>query len=111
MIKKSQNEIKINLLSNEKNLDYKKNEKINEEITKIQKENLELLIELESTTKKIEIYESQIKITKEISNRIQEMLDKYNKVNKADLIMFLAKKEIDNMILKMGIKSNEQMDY
>jgi len=104
-IKKSQNEIKINLMSNEKNLDYKKNEKINEEITQIQKENLKLLIELESTSKKIEIFESQIKSTKEINKSIQEMLDKYNKINKADLIMSLARKEIDNMILNDSIKA------
>ena len=105
MIKKSQNEIKINLMSNEKNLDYKKNEKINQEITQIQKENLQLLIELESTTKKIEVFESQIKSTKEINKSIQEMLDKYNKIDKADLIMSLAKKEIDNMILNDSVKA------
>ena len=105
MIKKSQNEIKINLMSNEKNLDYKKNEKINKEITQIQKENLQLLIELESTTKKIEVFESQIKSIKEINKSIQEMLEKYNKINKGDLIMSLAKKEIDNMILNDSIKA------
>ena len=105
MIKKSQNEIKINIMSNEKNLDYKKNEKINEEIAQIQKENLELLIELESTTKKIEIFESQIKSIKDINKSIQEILDKYNKINKADLIMSLVKKDIDNMILNDSVKA------
>ena len=64
MIKKSQNEVKINLISSEKNIDYNTNEKINEKIRKIQKENFELKIDEESITKKVEIIESQMKSTK-----------------------------------------------
>ena len=104
IIKKSQNEIKINLISREKNIDYKTNEKINEEITQIQKENFELLIDQESITKKVEIIENQIKTTKKINKNLKSLLDKYNKKDKAELIMSLAKKEIDNIIMNDSIK-------
>ena len=109
IIKKAQNEIRINLISNEKNIDYKTNEKINEEITKIQKENLDLLIDQESITKKVEIIEGQIKTTKKLNKNLKNLLDKYNKKNKADLIMILTKKEIDNIILNDSIKSYDNI--
>ena len=109
IIKKAQNEIRINLISSEKNIDYKTNEKINEEITKIQKENFDLLIDQESITKKVEIIETQIKTTKKLNKNLKNLLDKYNKKNKADLIMTLAKKEIDNIILNDSIKSYDSI--
>ena len=64
LIKKSQNEVKINLMSSEKNIDYITNEKINEQIKKIQKENFDLLTDQESITKKVEVIESKIRTTK-----------------------------------------------
>ena len=109
IIKKSQNEIKINLISNEKNIDYKANEKINEQITQIQKENFDLLVDQESITKKVEIIETQIKTTKKLNKNLKNILDKYNKKNKADLIMSLAKKEIDNIVLNDCIKSYDNI--
>ena len=109
MIKKSQNEVKINLISSEKNIDYNTNEKINENIRKIQKENFDLLIDQESITKKVEIIESQIKCTKNLNKNLKILLDKYDKKNKAELIMSLAKKEIDNIILNDSIKAYDNI--
>ena len=109
MIKKAQNEIRINLISSEKNIDYKNNEKINEEITNIQKENFDLLVDQESITKKVEIIETQIKTTKKLNKNLKNLLDKYNKKNKAELIMSLAKKEIDNIILNDCVKAYDSI--
>ena len=109
IIKKSQNEIKINLISNEKNLDFKANEKINEQIKEIQKENFNLLVDQESITKKVEIIETQIKTTKKLNKNLKFILDKYNKKNKAELIMAVAKKEIDNIVLNDCIKSYDNI--
>ena len=47
LIKRSQNEVKINLISSQKNIDFNNNEKINEEIKIIQKKNFDLLIDQE----------------------------------------------------------------
>ena len=104
LIKRSQNEVKINLISSQKNIDFNNNEKINEEIKIIQKKNFDLLIDQESITKKVEIIESQIKSTKKINKNLKNLLDKYDKKNKAELITTLAKKEIDNIILNDSIK-------
>ena len=109
LIKKSQNELKINLISNEKNIDYNTNEKINEEIRKIQKENFELKIDEESITKKVEIIESQMKSSKKLNKNLKTLLDKYDKKNKVELISSLAKKEIDNIILNDCIKSYDNI--
>ena len=109
LIKKSQNELKINLISNEKNIDYNTNEKINEEIRKIQKENFELKIDEESITKKVEIIESQMKSSKKLNKNLKTLLDKYDKKNKVELISSLAKKEIDNVILNDCIKSYDNI--
>ena len=109
LIKKSQNEVKINIISNEKSTDYIANEKINEQIKKIQKENFELLIDQDTVTKKVEIIESQIKTTKKINKNLKNLLDKYDKKNKAELIMSLAKKEIDNIILNDSIKTYDNI--
>ena len=73
IIKKAQNEIKINLISREKNIDYKTNEKINEEITQIQKENFDLLVDQESITKKVEVIESQINSTKTAQKKLTKI--------------------------------------
>ena len=109
IIKKAQNEIKINLISREKNIDYKTNEKINEEITQIQKENFDLLVDQESITKKVEVIESQINSTKKINKNLKNLLEKYNKKNKAELIMSLAKKEIDTIILNESIRTYDSI--
>ena len=109
MIKKAQNEIKINLISSEKNLDYKSNEKINEEITKIQKENFDLLVDQESIAKKVEIIEAQIKSANKLNKNLKSLLDKNNKKNKAELLMSLAKKEIDNIILNDCIRTYDSI--
>ena len=109
IIKKSQNEIKINLISSEKNIDYNKNEKINEEIREIQKENFDLLVDQESITKKVEIIETQIKTTKKLNKNLKSILDKYNKKNKSELIMSLAKKEIENIILNDCVKAYDNI--
>ena len=109
MVKKAQNEIKINLISSEKNIDFKSNDKKNEEISKIQKENFDLLVDQETITKKVEIIEAQIKTTKKLNKNLKSILDKYNKKNKADLIMSLAKKEIDNIILNDCIKAYDNI--
>ena len=52
----------------------------------------------------MEIIESQIKSTKKINKNLKNLLDKYDKKNKAELITTLAKKEIDNIILNDSIK-------
>ena len=104
LIKRSQNEVKINLISSQKNIDFNANEKINEEIKIIQKKNFDLLIDQESITKKVEIIESQIKSTKKINKNLKNLLDKYDKKNKSELINSLVKKEIDNIILNDSIK-------
>ena len=109
MIKKAQNEIKINLISSEKNLDYKSNEKINEEITKIQKENFDLLVDQESIAKKVEIIEAQIKSANKLNKNLKSLLDKNNKKNKAELLMSLAKKEIDNIILNDCVRTYDSI--
>ena len=109
MIKKAQNEIKINLISSEKNIDFKTNEKINEEITQIQKENFNLLVDQESITKKVEIIETQIKTTKRLNKNLKSLLVKYSKKNKAELIMSLIKKEIDNIILNDCVKTYDNI--
>ena len=104
LIKKSQNEVKINLMSSEKNIDYITNEKINEQIKKIQKENFDLLTDQESITKKVEVIESKIRSTKKLNKNLKNLLDKYDKKNKAELMISLAKKEIDNIILNDSVK-------
>ena len=109
IIKKAQNEIKINLISREKNIDYKTNEKINKEIAQIQKENFDLLVDQESITKKVEVIESQINSTKRINKNLKSLLDKYNKKNKAELIMSLAKKEIDTIILNESVRTYDSI--
>ena len=109
IIKRSQNEVKIKLISSEKNIDFNTNEKINEQIRQIQKENFELLIDQESVTKKVEIIENQIKTTKKLNKNLKNILDKYDKKNKAELIMTLAKKEIDNIILNDSIKTYDNI--
>jgi len=109
IIKKAQNEIKINLISREKNIDYKTNEKINKEITEIQKENFDLLVDQESITKKVEVIESQINSTKKINKNLKNLLEKYNKKNKAELIMSLAKKEIDTIILNESVRTYDSI--
>ena len=109
IIKKSQNEIKINLISSEKNIDFASNDKINAQITEIQKENFELLIDQEFITKKVEIIDTQIKTSKKLNKNLKNMLDKYDKKNKAELIMALAKKEIDYIIMNDCIKTYDSI--
>ena len=109
LIKKSQNEIKINLISSEKNIDFASNEKINEEITKIQKENFDLVVDQELMTKRVEIIETQIKTTKRLNKNIKNFYEKYDKKNKADLIMSLIKKEIDNIVLNDCVKTYDNI--
>ena len=109
IIKKSQNEIKINLISSEKNIDFASNDKINAQITEIQKENFELLIDQEFITKKVEIIDTQIKTSKKLNKNLKNMLDKYDKKNKAELIMALAKKEIDYIIMNDCVKTYDSI--
>ena len=109
IIKKSQNEIKINLISSEKNIDFASNDKINAQITEIQKENFELLIDQEYITKKVEIIDTQIKTSKKLNKNLENMLDKYDKKNKAELIMALAKKEIDYIIMNDCVKTYDSI--
>jgi len=109
IIKKSQNEIKINLISSEKNIDFASNDKINAQITEIQKENFELLINQEFITKKVEIIDTQIKTSKKLNKNLKNMLDKYDKKNKAELIMALAKKEIDYIIMNDCVKTYDSI--
>ena len=52
----------------------------------------------------MEIIESQIKSTKKINKNLKNLLDKYDKKNKSELINSLVKKEIDNIILNDSIK-------
>ena len=109
IIKQSQNEIKINLISSEKNIDFASNDKINAQITEIQKENFELLINQEFITKKVEIIDTQIKTSKKLNKNLKNMLDKYDKKNKAELIMALAKKEIDYIIMNDCVKTYDSI--
>ena len=108
-IKKAQNEIKINLISAGKNCDYKSNEKINEEIMGIQKENFELLIDQDSIARSVEIIEKKIKSAEKISQNLTNLIEKCKKMNKNELIMSLAQKEIDSIISEESVQAYDNI--
>ena len=106
-IKKSQNEIKLKL-SKEQALKSKSvKEELKTEIIESQKENFKLIMEEESTNKRIEIIENQITCAKNIINNLDNIVDEYKEQNKIQLMMNLANKEIDNQIKEETIKNYE----
>ena len=106
-IKKSQNEIKLKL-SKEQALKSKSvKEELKTEIIESQKENFKLIMEEESTNKRIEIIENQITLAKNINNNLDNLVDEFKEQNKIQLMMNLANKEIDNQIKEETIKNYE----
>ena len=106
-IKKSQNEIKLKL-SKEQALKSKSvKEELKTEIIESQKENFKLIMEEESTNKRIEIIENQITLAKNIINNLDNLVDEFKEQNKIQLMMNLANKEIDNQIKEETIKNYE----
>ena len=97
IIKKSQNEIKIKLINTENNAQQQNSQN---EIINLQKQNFELLIKEETTSKKIEIVKNEINTSKKIKSTLETLLEKYIKKNKGDLIMTVTKVEIDNILFK-----------
>ncbi len=97
IIKRSQNEVKIKLISSEKNIDFNTNEKINEQIRQIQKENFELLIDQESVTKKVEIIENQIKMTKKLNKNLKNILFPFEKMCLILLYVLLSNTDLQNL--------------
>lgn len=104
---KSQNEIKLKL-SKEQALKSKSvKEELKTEIIESQKENFKLIMEEESTNKRIEIIENQITFAKNIINNLDNLVDEFKEQNKIQLMMNLANKEIDNQIKEETIKNYE----
>jgi len=106
-IKKSQNEIKLKLSKEEALKSKSLKEKLKNEIIESQKENFKLIMEEESTNKRIEIIENQINCAKNIINNLDNLVDEFREQNKIQLMMNLANKEIDNQIKEETIKNYE----
>lgn len=82
-------------------------EELKTEIIESQKENFKLIMEEESTNKRIEIIENQITLAKNIINNLDNLVDEFKEQNKIQLMMNLANKEIDNQIKEETIKNYE----
>ena len=106
-IKKSQNEIKLKLSKEEALKSKSLKEKLKTEIIESQKENFKLIMEEESTNKRIGIIENQIACAKNVINNIDNIVDEFKEQNKIQLMMNLANKEIDNQIKEETIKNYE----
>ena len=106
-IKKSQNEIKLKLSKEEALKSKSLKEELKTEIIESQKENFKLIMEEESTNKRIEIIENQIACAKNIINNLDNIVEEFKEQNKIQLMMNLANKEIDNQIKEETIKNYE----
>ena len=99
IIKISQNEIKIKLSQNQKNV--VKNltgENKRDDIFSKQKENYNLNIEKEFLLKKIELYEKKINSLKNSNLNIEQIISNFTSLDKIQLILEIIKKEINNKV-------------
>ena len=106
-VKKSQNEIKLKLSKAEALKSKSLKEKLKTDIIEGQRENFKLIMEEESTNKRIEMIENQINCAKNINNNLENLINEFMQQNKIQLIMNLANKEIDNQIKEETIKNYE----
>ena len=104
---KSQNEIKLKLSKAEALKSKTLKEKLKQDILEGQRENFKIIMEEESTNKRMEIIEKQITCAKNINENLNNILDEYKELNKHQLIIKLANKEIDNQIKEETIKGYE----
>ncbi len=99
IIKISQNEIKIKLSQNQKNVVKNiSGENKRDDIFSKQKENYNLNIEKEFLLKKIELYEKKINSLKNSNLNIEEIITKFTSLDKIQLILEITKKEIYNKV-------------
>ena len=106
-VKKSQNEIKLKLSKAEALKSKTMKEKLKNDIIEGQRENFKLIMEEESTNKRIDIVEKQIESAKKINENIDSLITEYMDQTKHQLIMNLINKEIDNRIQEETIKNYE----
>ena len=104
---RSQNEIKLKLSKAEALKSKSFKEKLKSEIIESQKENFKLIMEEESTNKRIDIIEKQILCAKNINDNLDKILEEYKELNKHQLMLNLINKEIDNQIKDEAIKAYE----
>ena len=106
-VKKSQNELKLKLSKTEALKSKSMKEKLKNDIMEGQKENFKLIMEEESTNKRIDIIEKQIECAKNINDNLDSLINEYMDQNRLQLIMNLANKEMDNQIKEETIKNYE----
>ena len=106
-VKKSQNEIKLKLSKAEALKSKSLKEQLKTDIIEGQRENFKLIMEEESTNKRIGIIEKQITCAKNINDNLDTIMNEYMELNKIQLIMDLASKDIDNKIKEETIKNYE----
>ena len=106
-VKKSQNEIKLKLSKAEALKSKTLKETLKTDIVEGQRENFKLIMEEESTNKRIDIIEKQIECAKNINDNLDKLMNEYMDQSKLQLIMNLASKEIDNRIKEETIKNYE----
>ena len=106
-VKKSQNEIKLKLSKAEALKSKSLKEQLKTDIIEGQRENFKLIMEEESTNKRIGIIEKQITCAKNINDNLDTIMNEYMELNKIQLIMNLASKDIDNKIKEETIKNYE----
>ena len=106
-VKKSQNEIKLKLSKAEALKSKTMKETLKNDIVEGQRENFKLIMEEESTNKRIDIIEKQIECAKNINDNLDKLMNDYMDQSKLQLIMNLVSKEIDNRIKEETIKNYE----
>ena len=104
---RSQNEIKLKLSKAEALKSKSFKEKLKTDIIESQKENFKLIMEEESTNKRIEIIEKQILCAKNINENLDNLFEENKHLTKHQLMLNLINKEIDNQIKEETIKNYE----
>jgi len=104
---RSQNEIKLKLSKAEALKSKSFKEKLKQDIIESQKENFKLIMEEESTNKRIEIIEKQILCARNINENLNNLFEENKDLNKHQLMLNLINKEIDNQIKEETIKNYE----
>ena len=95
---RSQNEIKLKLSKAEALKSKSFKEKLKTDIIESQRENFKLIMEEESTNKRIGIIEKQITCAKNINDNLGNLLNEYKDLNKHQLMINLINKDIDTQI-------------
>ena len=106
-VKKSQNEIKLKLSKAEALKSKSFKEQLKKDILDGQRENFKLIMEEESTNKRIDIIEKQIECAKKINDNLDTLMNEFMEQNKLQLVINLLSKEIDNKIKEETIKNYE----